>query len=181
MAKKRPAPSNNSGRKNKAVKKPAAPPSPPPPLTWQRRLGQEAAALLLLGLGVFLALSLASFSLADPPSLVRIWFAPQISNWGGKAGAVLALTGMGLLGLGAFLLPLILGGLAWQSHRHGLENLTWSQVIAGLAVPAAGAGLLGLVRPYVSWGDGLIHTGGLLGDLLAAGLVRLLNWPWFFC
>ncbi len=176
MAKKSPANSNNSSKKNKTAKKPAAAPPPRPP-TWQRRLGQEVAALLLLGLALYLLLALASYSLADPQGLWKVWSAPAVGNWGGKAGAVLAWAGLGTLGLGAFLAPLMLVGLAWQSHRQGLEYLTWPQIISALAVLAAGAGLLSLARPFVSWGNGLIHTGGRLGDLLAAGLTGLLNGP----
>jgi DNA segregation ATPase FtsK/SpoIIIE, S-DNA-T family len=173
MAKKNPA---NAKKKNAGPKKaPAA--AAPLPVTWPRRLGQEVAALLLVGLAVFIVLALASFSLTDPQTLLRIWSAPAVGNWGGKAGAFLAVMGLGLLGLGAFLVPLMLVGLAWQSHRQGLEYLTWLQVSSALAVLAGGAGLLGLAQPYVSWGDGLIHTGGLVGDLLAAGLTGLLNRP----
>jgi DNA segregation ATPase FtsK/SpoIIIE, S-DNA-T family len=177
MAKKNPANSNNSSKKNKTAKKPAAAPPPPRPTTWQRRLGQEVAALLLLGLALYLLLALVSYSLADPQGLWKVWSAPAVGNWGGKAGAIMAWAGLGLLGLGAFLLPLMLVGLAWQSHRQGLEYLSWPQVISGLAVLAAGAGLLSLAKPYISWGKGLIHTGGGLGDLLAAGLTGLLNGP----
>ncbi|MGQ9688256.1 MAG: DNA translocase FtsK [Desulfobaccales bacterium] len=174
MAGKKPG---NAKKKNQSDKKNQEPAASPGPVTWQRRLGQEVAALLLLGLAVFVVLTLASFSLADPQTLLRIWSASQISNWGGKTGALLALGGISLLGLTTFLVPLILVGLAWQSHRQGLENLTWPQIVAGLAFLAAGAGLLSLVRPYTSWEDGLIHTGGLVGDVLAHGLTKLLNRP----
>jgi DNA segregation ATPase FtsK/SpoIIIE, S-DNA-T family len=177
MAKKNPAHSNTTNKKNKTARKTAAAPPAPPAVTWQRRLGQEVAALLLLGLALYILLALTSYSLADPQGLWKVWSASAISNWGGKAGAVLAWAGLGLLGLGAFLVPLMLMGLAWQSHRQGLEYLSWPQVISALAVLAAGAGLLSLSKPYISWGQGLIHTGGRLGDLLAAGLTGLLNGP----
>jgi S-DNA-T family DNA segregation ATPase FtsK/SpoIIIE len=178
MAKKTPANSKNSKNskpKNKAAKK--APLETPPPVTWQRRLGQEVAALLLLGLALFLFLSLVSYSLADPQGLLKVWSAPVVSNWGGKAGAFLASACLGLLGLGAFLLPLLLLGLAWQSHRQGLEYLTWAQVISALGILAGSSGLFGLLWPYLSLGQGLIHTGGYLGKALAEGLTSLLNRP----
>jgi S-DNA-T family DNA segregation ATPase FtsK/SpoIIIE len=170
MAKKNSA---NTKKKNQAAKKATA--AAPPPVTWRRRLGQEMVALLLLGLAVFVLLALASYSLSDPQGLLRVWSAPTVSNWGGKTGAFLAFGCMWLLGLGAFLLPLILLGLAWQSHRQGLDHLTWSQVISTLVVLVANAALLALVWPYIHWGEGLIHTGGRLGDLAAGGLMGLLN------
>jgi S-DNA-T family DNA segregation ATPase FtsK/SpoIIIE len=172
MAKKGSA---NKKKKNQAAKK--APKEVAPPVTWQRRLGQEVVALLLLGLAVFVLLALVSYSLSDPQGFLKVWSAPTVSNWGGKTGAFLASSCLGLLGLGAFLLPLIFLGLAWQSHRQGLDHLTWSQVVSTLAVLLASAGLLGLVWPYISWGGSLIHTGGRLGDLVAGGLTGLLNRP----
>ena len=177
MAKKTPTNSKNS--KNSKAKKNAkkAPQETPPPATWQRRLGQEVAALLLLGLALFLFLALASYSLADPQSLLKVWSVSHVSNWGGKAGAFLADVCMGLLGLGAFLLPLMLFGLAWQSHRQGLEYLAWPQAAAALALLGSTSGLLGLVQPYISWDKGLIHSGGYLGKMMAEALVSLLNRP----
>ena len=179
MAKKSPANSNkkNSVKKSNGAKKATAVESVPAPVTWQRRLGQEVVALLLLGLALFLLLALASYSLADPQGLTPVWAAARVGNWGGKAGAFLAWGGLGFLGLGAFLLPLLLFGLAWQCHRQGLDYLTWPQVISSLALLAGSAGLLSLAHPYISWGQGLIHSGGGLGNVLVAGLAGLLNRP----
>ena len=108
-----------------------------PPVTWQQRLGQEVVALLLLGLALFVLLALASYSLADPQGLTPVWSAARVGNWGGKAGAFLAWGGIAVLGLGAFLLPVLLFGLAWQCHRQGLDYLTWPQVISSPG-PAGG-------------------------------------------
>jgi len=162
-------------KKNQAPKKKLE--EVPPQVTWTQRLGREVAALLLLGLAVFVLLALGSYSFADPQGFLKVWSAPQVSNWGGKAGAFLASGGMGLLGLASFWLPLFLLGLAWKSHREGLERLTWPQTIAALGFLAASAGLLSLARPYTPWGGGLLHSGGWLGDALAAGLTGLLNKP----
>jgi S-DNA-T family DNA segregation ATPase FtsK/SpoIIIE len=175
MAKKSPANSKNSKKKNKAAKK--APQETPPPLTWQRRLGQEVVALLLLGLALFVLLALVSYSRFDPQGLVKVWSVPVVNNWGGKAGAILASSCFGLLGLGAFLLPLLLLGLAWQCHCQSLDYLTWPQIFSALALLGSSAGLLGLGKPYVSWESGLIHSGGYLGKMLAEVLIGLLNRP----
>jgi DNA segregation ATPase FtsK/SpoIIIE, S-DNA-T family len=178
MAKKTPANSSkkNSNKKNNTGKKAAAAEAQPS-VTWQRRLGQEVVSLLLLGLALFVFLALASYSLADPQGLGQVWSAARVSNWGGKAGAFLASGSFWLLGLGAFFLPLLLLGLAWQCHRQGLDYLTWPQVISALILLLGSAGLLGLAHPYVAWGQGLIHSGGHLGDALAGGLTGFLNRP----
>jgi S-DNA-T family DNA segregation ATPase FtsK/SpoIIIE len=167
-------PKKANSRKKKAASGPA-PGSPEP--TWGRRLGQEMAALLLLSLALFCFLALGSYNLSDPQGFLEVWKSSGVNNVTGKAGALLAAYLLGGLGAGAFAVPLLLLGLAWQSHRHGLEDLTWGQAQAGLGVILAGAGVLALVWPRLHWGEGWIHGGGGLGDLLSGALLSGLNRP----
>ncbi len=147
----------------------------PPPVSWSRRLGQEMAALLLLGLALFCLLALGSHSLNDPQGLIEAWGTYGLHNWGGKAGAVLAAYLIWLLGLAAFWLPLTLLGLAGESHRHGLEGLSGVRALSAGGVLLASAGLISLGWPQVAWGGGQLDGGGRLGSLLAQGLTALLN------
>ena len=77
---------------------------------------------------------------------------------------------IGLLGLAAYWAPLMLLGLAWQSHHEGLEDLGWIQTISGLGVLLASAGLLSL-----GGGHSSLYGGGYLGSSLAAILLPSLN------
>ena len=88
----------------------------------------------------------------------------------GKAGVLVAYCLLGLLGLAAYWAPLMLLGLAWQSHHEGLEDLGWLQTLSGLGVLLASAGLLSL-----GWGDSTHYSGGYLGSFLAAILLPSLN------
>ena len=58
-------------KKKPATRKPKAAPAPKPEaapeVTWQGRLGQEMAALLLLGLAGFFLLALWSYTRVDSP------------------------------------------------------------------------------------------------------------------
>ena len=153
----------------------AATPPPPPPATWQRRLGQEMTALLLLGLAGFFFLALGSYSLHDPQGLLPTLNAAGVRNAGGKAGALVAAYCLQGLGLAAFWVPLFLLGLAWQSHRRGLEDLSWPQAAAALGVILASTGLLALGWPGISWGGDLIYSGGSLGKFIAWLLRSSLN------
>ncbi len=69
--------------------------------------------------------------------------------------------------------PLMLLGLAWQSHHEGLEDLGWLQTVSGLGVLLASAGLLSLGWPAITWGGDLMYGGGGLGKLIAVGLCAL--------
>ena len=77
---------------------------------------------------------------------------------------------IGGLGLASYWVPLMLLGLAWQSHHEGLEDLGWLQTLSGLGVLLASAGLLSL-----GWGDSPHYGGGYLGSFLSAILLPSLN------
>ncbi len=168
---KRSAPKESGPRKSRMA---AAPPSRSQ--AWPRRLGQEMTAMLLLGLAGFFLLALGSHSLQDPQGLLAAWNRGGVQNAGGKTGAVAAAYAWWGLGLAAFWIPLALLGLAWQSHRRGLEELGWRQAAACLGMILSTAGLLSLVRPYFSGNEGL-SPGGILGELLGRGLLAVLNRP----
>jgi len=170
MAKKS-APKESGPRKSRMA---AA--SPSRTKAWPRRLGQEMTALLLLGLAGFFLLALGSHSLQDPQGLLAAWNRGGVQNAGGKAGAVMAAYAWWSLGRAAFWIPLSLLGLAWQSHRRGLEELGWRQAAACLGMILSTAGLFYLVRPYFSGNEGLM-PGGILGELLGKGLLAVLNRP----
>ncbi len=170
------APKKSSPKKAKPKTASAAAPEPSPPApTWPRRLGQEMTALLLLGLAGFLFLAFGSHTLQDPQGLLAIGNAAAVKNAAGKAGALAAAYALWTFGLAAFWLPLAALGLAWQSHRRGLDDLTWPQAAAALGVLLASAGLLALLRPAIPWGSDLIYTGGHLGRFLASVLRAGLN------
>ena len=135
-----PKKNNAASRKGKSGAVPSAPEPPP----WSTRLAREMVAVLLLGLALFFVLALSTYSPFDPQGPVEAWNAASARNWAGKAGAVLAAAGMKSFGLAAFLLPLFVLGLAWKSHRQGLETLSPWQFLAGFGVFAAAAGLLTL-------------------------------------
>ena len=175
MAKKSPAKQSGS-RKAKAATMPAAAAPVSRAQAWPRRLGREMTALLLLGLAGFFMLALVSHSLQDPQGLLAAWNRAAVQNAGGKAGAVAAAYAWWSLGLAAFWIPLSLLGLAWQSHRRGLEELGWRQAAACLGMILSTAGLFYLVRPYYSGNEGL-EPGGFLGELLGRGLLAVLNRP----
>ncbi|MFA5112467.1 MAG: DNA translocase FtsK 4TM domain-containing protein, partial [Desulfobaccales bacterium] len=162
-----------NARKPKAA--PRTAPEPAPEVTWQRRLGQEMAALLLLGLAGFFLLALGSHAPADPQGLVAVWRAAAVANAAGKAGALMAAYCLWGLGLAAFWLPLMFLGLAWQSHRQGLEDLGWPQTVAAFGVLLASAALLAQGWDAVAWGGGWLYAGGSLGRLIAGALRGLLN------
>lgn len=162
-------------RKIKKKPRPAKPAKEPTPSVPVRRLVHEMAALILVALGVFVALSLLSFRPTDPTGWAGLWAAPRIANWAGKAGALVAGNCFRGLGLASFWLPIILGWLALQFYRvdPGLRHPgPW---LAYLGLVLASAGILALGWPIVLWDHGPLPSGGLLGREVVALLTPWLN------
>ncbi|MHB8067221.1 MAG: DNA translocase FtsK [Desulfobaccales bacterium] len=168
-----PPKNNAAGRKGKAASAAVAEASSP----WSRRLAQEMLAVLFLGLALFSLLALVSYSRHDPQGLLEAWKAATVRNWMGKAGALLAAGFLNGFGMAALWLPAVLSGLAWTSHRRGLETLSPWQFLAGFGVFAATAGLLTLAWPFIPWEGGHLNGGGLVGAIFCRSLLANLNPP----
>jgi S-DNA-T family DNA segregation ATPase FtsK/SpoIIIE len=142
--------------------------------TESRRLN-ELIGFLGVTIAVLIALSLLSYSPRDTSLNVS---APALDshparNWIGPAGAHSADLLFQCLGYAAFLLPMGIFVLAWKWFRsHALESQAGGligYVLLLLSLPA----LFSLWHlPEVR---GAVAPGGLVGDLMSAGLRALLN------
>ncbi|HUY90729.1 MAG TPA: DNA translocase FtsK 4TM domain-containing protein [Pirellulales bacterium] len=136
-----------------------------------RNLKADLAALTLLALTVFLAIALATYDPADPPSNLVYPPATEIHNACGRVGAVVARVLFEGLGLGAYYLILSLAVLAaallrrQEINERGLRAAGWAMSLAGFAALAA------LAAP--EWSPGpVIGSGGYLGAA-ARGLLEM--------
>lgn len=152
----------------------AAEPAPAPRLDerWHRRL-REAAFLLLLPLAVYLLACLASYSPADPGWSHAGNPAQGVANFGGLFGAWITDLGFYLIGVVAWIAPLLLLLLGWIVLRGSSEEAR-SPLEPTLR-------LLGFVA-FIVAAPGLAHLhsrgptplpageGGILGQLVGGAL-----------
>jgi S-DNA-T family DNA segregation ATPase FtsK/SpoIIIE len=139
--------------------------------TSQKRIN-ELIGLLLLSLGLVLLLSLASYHVQDPSLNTAAATRPR--NLIGYPGAWFADLLLQGLGIGAFLFPILLLGLAWKWMRSdeveaGAIKL-WGTLLLLLSLTAAVS-----FAPRLTLYGGAIPLGGLLGMLLARYLMHALN------
>jgi DNA segregation ATPase FtsK/SpoIIIE, S-DNA-T family len=126
-------------------------------------LHDEALGMVMGGMGLFVLLSLLSWSQSAAP----------LANWGGVVGHGLASALMQVLGGGAFLLV----GLLWQAAvlwlTHGSRQRHLTTAVGGflLLVGAAAPLQIGLAPELASMGD----AGGILGRFLVALLLPYCN------
>ncbi len=161
-----------------AVANAASPPkSGAPKLSPEK--GNELRAVLLLGVGALLAASFVSYQPSDPSFLHQVaQDGARARNWVGGVGAQLAAVGFSLLGLCAFLGPLLLlvaGIRRWR--RKPDEPPQVSRLIGAFLLLFALPGLLQIAFGRLPLRGEPLEAGGAFGKLLAALLVDHMNVP----
>ena len=127
-----------------------------------RNLKADLAALVLLALALFLAIALATYNPADPPSTLVYPLASEIHNACGRVGAIAAYWLFEGLGLGAYYLVLSLAVLDAALLRRQAINERWLRGAGWLMSLAGFATLVAMAAP--EWSPGpVIGSGGYLG------------------
>ncbi len=143
-----------------------------------RRL-REAALLLLLPLVAYLLLALGSYDPSDP-GWSHAGSAGDVHNVGGTIGAWVSDIGFYFIGLGAWLLPLLILGAGWRAldgeARESTPIESPLRLIGGVALIASSAALAHL-HLFRADSELPANAGGVLGQLfgrvLTAGLGEL--------
>ncbi len=128
--------------------------------------GSQVTGVLLIACGLFLFMSLATFSNLDAPG--SSGFGDRTLNWGGKIGAHLSFGSFAAVGYPAYVLPVILLMWGWNRIRR--------QSVRPVARRSAGLAALGLL---VTLGSGVpelsqymaFELGGWLGTHVASTLL----------
>ncbi|MBU2739463.1 DNA translocase FtsK [Acidithiobacillus concretivorus] len=143
---------------------PAGPSKAMPKKPWRR----EALLLVMLAIALFMAMSLLSFSPADPS-----WFnsgkGETVQNWGGEAGSYLAEFLVQFLGMSAWLLPLALLGWVAQLWNHWFRQRPGRRLapVGGLAIFLGLMTFLAIVWPSAWWSVTGTLVGGIVGQEIA--------------
>jgi len=161
------------GKRQRAVEKEAeAPPDP-----RRQRLLRDIAMILIAPLLLYLLVCLVTYSPEDPGWSASGGVTAQLHNAGGPIGAWIADVMLYLTGYVAYLLPLVLGAVAWIA-LFGMDSDGDGRVDFGPALRLVGiVGFLvsatGLLYLRVSAVEGMPQGGGgILGRLVGNSLDR---------
>ena len=139
-----------------------------------QKFRRDAFGILWIALGVFVALSLASFRPADP-SFNSIGSGLEAKNWCGFAGSFLADALYQLWGLSSWALPLAFvrrGVIAFMAP-YGAKPI--SRTALGALSVTVVASLVALHFPETKFYGGHVAAGGLIGGLVSRGLIAAFN------
>jgi S-DNA-T family DNA segregation ATPase FtsK/SpoIIIE len=153
--------------------KPSTPPNP-----GRQRLWRDLALIVIAPVLLYLLACLFTYSPQDPSWSQASNLATPIHNMGGKVGAIVADLLLGFCGYVAFLLPVILGAIAWIA-LFGMDKDGDGEADLGPALRLVGmvgflissTGLL-FVR-HISATDFSAGPGGILGRLVGRSLTVL--------
>ncbi|MCB1055180.1 MAG: DNA translocase FtsK 4TM domain-containing protein [Acidobacteria bacterium] len=133
--------------------------------------GNELIGIVLLTLCALIGLSLLSYHADDPSVLHHAPFeGTPVSNWIGPVGAQISAVLLGLFGLSAFLLPVLLGLAGWRRVRVQLHEHALGRGFGVLIVLAALPALLQQLLGEVAWRGGTLPAGGGFGTLIYRAL-----------
>jgi len=141
----------------------------------KRLRSAEVIGLIVLLFAVFTFISLLSFDAHDPSWASVASPGQGTHNYGGKIGASLAEIFLQVFGLGAFVLPLILGYLGIKAVLPRTKDGSLLRIGGGLFLLIVLGALFSLLFGRLSWRGADIEAGGVLGAFLSSFLVRYLS------
>ncbi len=144
----------------------------------KERLKYEIGGILLVTLGIFLFLSLVSYSPTDPSFFSYTTPKPrETQNWMGIVGAHISSLLFQGFGLASFLIPFVLGGVAlsfifrWEWKYLPLKLTGWTVILFATST------LMRLwLKPFHLYSPDLL-IGGIFGEVFSRLLVRYFNLP----
>jgi S-DNA-T family DNA segregation ATPase FtsK/SpoIIIE len=136
--------------------------------------GNEILAILFIAFGLLLALCLVSAAFYPNDPSWNSAGGTETHNWAGAIGANVAATGFQLIGLAAFLLPLLLFLAAWRRFHSPTIHRPWMRILGVLVLVIAASALLSISHLHPLF-DSSVQPGGLLGAVVAQGLASGLS------
>ncbi|MFP3981212.1 MAG: DNA translocase FtsK 4TM domain-containing protein, partial [Desulfobacterales bacterium] len=135
---------------------------------------KEIAGILIFFLVVFSAVSLLTYSPADP-SLHHVVDSGDVQNYFGLAGAYLAGLLVGLFGIGAFWIPVLLFLTCIRFYTYGSRVSPWLAASGGILLVIASGALAALFQDSYVIFNTEYAAGGMLGQPVMAIFQRYAN------
>lgn len=126
----------------------------------------EIISILILGIAVFLLICLLSYSPNDPSWNTATTTGKQISNFGGRLGAIVADLLITPFGLASMVIPLYLFGL-FLAMMTAKKSPPWSSYPGAILLLLSTSIWASLIRPSLVYHQQELQTGGFFGHLMS--------------
>ena len=134
----------------------------------------EIIGILILGLAVFLLISLLSYAPGDPSWNTVTSTGGRINNFGGRLGAIIADLLIQSFGLASIVIPLYLLGifLAMMTTK---KSPPWSSYPGALLLLLSTSIWAAIISPSLVYHQHTLKTGGVFGHLMSQFFLKYLN------
>jgi len=139
----------------------------------------EFLGILLLALAILIIISLVSYNYADSSFLHHSGKKEYTENYIGKFGANIAVLLIGLFGLTAYLIPIILFFMGWNRFWNRRPEYRYTKGIGIGLLLLCLATLINLTVEKIEIGGHLMinRSGGEIGRILSDGLISIMKKP----
>ena len=144
------------------------------------RRARELGGLLLCLVSLAAVLAVLSYDASDATSFGQGAADTDgtVRNWIGVIGAEIAEWLLNLLGVGAFVLPLLTLVLGWRIFRMSARAVGWGRIVAMAGLFLTLAALCDLIFGSIGYGgESFENAGGYIGSQLARALRSMLATP----
>jgi len=139
-----------------------------------RRLS-EVAGVVLFAATILWLIALVSYSPTDPAWFFNSLTSASPENFAGRAGAFLSEAAFQLLGYAAYVIPALLGYLAWHYFWCSKIEAGYTKLVGVALLLGSVAALLDLAASPFDTSANHFQTGGVLGRAIALACAAFLN------
>ncbi|MCP4978146.1 MAG: DNA translocase FtsK, partial [Maribacter sp.] len=136
----------------------------------------SAYSIIICTIGVFMLISIATFSPNDPP-FANYPVNNPVQNYCGKVGAGLSGYLMTCLGITSYLFAFMVGALGVSLFLKKKIEILWVRIIGGILLIFSISPILGILDNFANLFSNSLETGGIIGMLAAFRLKEYLGIP----
>jgi len=140
------------------------------------RIFHSAYSIILCTVGIFILISIATFSPNDPP-FANYPVNNPVQNYCGKIGAGVSGCLLACIGITSYLFALLIGALGVSLFLNKKIEILWVRVLGGIFLIFSISPILGILDNFADLFSLPLKTGGIVGMIAAFRLKEYLGIP----
>ena len=140
------------------------------------RVFHSAYSIIIFTVGIFILISIATFSPNDPP-FANYPVNNPVQNYCGKLGAGISSCLLTCIGMTSYVFALLIGALGVSLFIKKKIEILWVKIFGGLLLIFSISPILGIIENFANLFTYPLETGGIIGMIAAFRLTEYLGIP----
>ena len=140
------------------------------------RVFHSAYSIVICTVGIFILISIATFSPNDPP-FANYPVNNPVQNYCGKVGAGVSGCLLACIGITSYVFALMIGALGALLFIKKKIEIFWARVLGGILLIFSISPILGILDNFTNLFTYPLETGGIIGMIAAFRLTEYLGIP----